>query len=243
SSNAKQNTANLLKLRGMRNIKNPFMIKKLVRRIMDYYSKSKKYKPILLVPEIKDVKIDYPEIDLLKDEKVYKMYKRKKSSSFFMILFGYFSIMLMLLPNLAPLFMEDLKMYVAIMVIIVIGGLFLILLISKFHSRSFVYIVTNRRIIIFKKFITTRIRDAIMGKITEISLFQMTTGRIANFGNIKIGTKGFENSAIYQTLIAITGIKDAPKEKDDILQIVKYFQKGKMYNPLIELYDPEYLFN
>ena len=92
-----------------------------------------------------------------------------------------------------------------------------------------------------KKFFGISIRDVIMGKITDVSIFQMAAGRVANFGVINIRTKGFEKIFRFRDLYHIQGVPNVVKEKEDIRNMVLYFQRGRLYSPELEMFDPEFL--
>lgn len=235
------NIKNVLQMRGFLNIYQPFRVKKLIKKIMSFYANPEMEIPKLYIPELERTTIQPPqELQIYPDEVVYKTYKMKRASSFFKMLIPLFVggvYLFQAVPDLLGLVSVDNLLLIGG---IVIGSAIIIMfLVSKYHSKGFDYYVTDRRIIMFKKFITIRQRDAIMGKISEISIFQMAVGRVANFGQVKIGTKGFENVSKLGNLLCIQGIENASQEKDDIRNIVLHYQRGKLYSPLMEIDDPE----
>jgi hypothetical protein len=241
-----QQAKQAMALAGFLNVKFPFRIKNLLSRIMHYYGETELARPQLNVDEMFEPKITNAQyIKLYPDEKVYKIYQRKMVSSLIpflgMLVFGlvygiqYIGEALIFLAEFTSLIIG---------LAIILGGLVVFLIVmSKYHAKGFEFVVTNRRIVIFKKFLSITCRDVIMGKICEVSIFQMMTGRMANFGTIKIGTKGFENMRMYIDLQAIQGVADAPKEKDEIMNVILHFQNGQLHSPMMEMYDPEYFSN
>lgn len=242
-----QNVKNIIQSRGFINIKNPFRVKKLLSRLAKHFAVDKSFIPQLEHTPIDSHNIDLPErIKLGEQEVLFRTYNRKRASSFFKIL-GIISVVFFSLLQLvgevgewlfnSPYF-EEILIYGGIGILVAIIGIFWI---SKFHAKAFRYIVTNQRIVFYNDFINIRCRDAIMGKITEVSLGQILVGRIGDFGDIKIATKGYEGIGAKRGFNSIEGISQSTHEKDIIQNIVLYFQKGEFYNPLIEIYDPEFL--
>ena len=236
------NIKNVVLMRGFLNVHAPFRVKKLIKHIMRYYANPDIEIPTLFIPELEAEKIQPPkELQLYPDEIVYKSYKMKRASSFFkmlvpLIAIGGYAFQFIVEALISSANMEIVFISVGIALGIIIVSFFIV---SKYHSKGFNYYVTDRRIIMFKKFITIRQRDAIMGKISEISIFQMAVGRVANFGQVKIGTKGFENVSKLGNLLCLQGIENASQEKDDIRNIVLHYQRGKLYSPMMEIDDPE----
>jgi len=246
NASATGNVRNVIFLSGFINVPKPFKIKKLICKIRNYYEVNKFFKAPLNVPELKNPKLKFEKYyDLAPDEKIYKVYSRKRMSSYCGLLsFVYVVIMIIFqLSDLTDLFINNIQSSISLIVGFILFFtcvIFLLIPVSKYHSKGFEYLVTDRRIIMFKKFINIRLRDAIMGKITEVSLGQQIVGRVADFGTIKIGTKGFESRKIASYLLSINGVPNSPKEKDEILNIITYYQDGKLYSPIEELYNPEY---
>ncbi len=231
-------------LKGFMNIKNPFRVKNLIKTLMLRVEKTPSEIPPLLVPEISSPTIQYEkELALFPDEKVFKVFKMKRSSSIIKGLVAWAVIPLYFIQILPDLIRNP-DIWIAILkvggIVWVIGALVIILL-SKAYSSAFEYVITNYRVIMLRKFINLHCRDVIMGKITDVSIFQMAVGRIANFGMITIGTKGFERLIKYRALFNIQGVANVPHEKDDIRNLVLHFQRGSMYAPAMEIYDPEFL--
>lgn len=238
---------NILQTRGFIGIRHPFRVKKLLNRLIHHFSSSDSFIPIL---EHNPIQIEHdeisPQLQIGTNEVIFKRYQRKRASSFFKLL-GFFTFIIFFLFQLtndlltimleSPYF-KEIILYSLLFLGLLIG---LFYWISKYHSQAFQYIVTNQRIIFYNDFINIRCRDAIMGKITEVGLGQVLVGRIGNFGDIKIATKGYEGIGAKRGFNKIEGISNSPQEKDIIQNIVLYFQKGKFYNPLIEIFDPEFL--
>ncbi|MHA1611006.1 MAG: PH domain-containing protein [Promethearchaeota archaeon] len=234
----------MMMIRGFMNIQTPFRIKSLIKELMTLYSENRIEVPPLVThplpfPEIKHAK----KIGLKPEENVFKVYYKKQSSSIIKGLIAWLVAPFYVLFSIGDIgFLLDLgPNFLKIVGIILVAGVIVIILLSKFHSRGFEFVITDRRIVMYKKFLSITCRDVIMGKITDVSTFQMAVGRVANFGMINIGTKGFEKLIKFRDLFHIQGVANVVTEKDDIRNMVLYFQRGQFYNPLMEMYDPEFL--
>ncbi len=242
-----QDAKNVLQSRGFLGIKHPFRVKKLLTRLTDHFGSKANFVPTLESTPIVKEELDLPlALGLGKKEVVFKNYRRKRASSFFKFM-GIFVLIIFSLIQYIDDFIQIFRSSTlgsSILLIIGIMGLLLIPIffwISKFHAKAFRYIVTNQRIIFYNDFINIRCRDALMGKITEVSLGQQLVGRLGDFGDIKISTKGYEGVGAKRGFNAIEGIPRSNQEKDAIQNIVLYFQRGEFYNPLVEIFDPEFL--
>lgn len=231
-------------IRGFMNVPDPFRIKNLIKGLMSLYSENQAQIPDLLVKPLDSPAIQHKEeIGLKPEEHIFKVYEKKQSSSLIKGLIGWLVIPFYLLFSFGDIsFILELgSNFLRLIGIILLIGIVVIIVFSKSHARGFEFVITDKRIIMFKKFLSISIRDVIMGKITDVSIFQQAVGRVANYGLIQIGTKGFERLIKFKDLYHIQGVANVPVEKDDIRNLVLYFQRGQLYNPLIEMYDPEFL--
>ncbi|WP_457558333.1 PH domain-containing protein [Candidatus Harpocratesius sp.] len=237
-------TKGMMNNQGFMKIKYPFRIKRMIRQIMHVYTEKHASPPPLLSLPLKNPIIKHPdELKVTKKEHLFKIYEKKRSSSLIKGIMAWLAIPFYFILN-----MRDLRIILALgssffqwIGIILLSGIILIIIFSKYHAKGFEFAVTDRRIIMMKKFLDISIRDVIMGKITDVSIFQMAAGRVANFGVIYIGTKGFERMIRFRDLYHIQGVADVVKEKEDIRNMVLYFQRGQLYSPELEFYDPEFL--
>ncbi len=219
---------------GLRDIPSPFRVKQLVRRLIRHYESSETTVPPLPVCAIEPAVPVPPQVDLFPGEQVFKTYTRTKTSSFCRLLTVVLSGLLLLFQFFSRLVEIGLPVIMALLPYVAIGiGLLVVavVILSKYHARGHLYLVTDRRVVMFKKFVSILIRDAIYGMITDVSMQQMASGRLANFGTIKIMTKGFEHASMFSSLISIDGVSNAPTEKDDVFNIVLHFQNGMMFDP------------
>lgn len=219
---------------GLRDIPSPFRVKQLVRRLILHHESGETAVPPLPVHAIVPETPVPAQVDLFPGEQVFKVYTRTKTSSFCRMLSVVMAGVVMVLQFARPLLEFGYALIMSLLPVIVIGGgtvIVVIVIASKYHARGHLYLVTDRRIVMFKKFISIMIRDAIYGMITDVSMQQMATGRFANFGTIKVMTKGFEHASVFSSLISIDGVPDAPTEKDDVFNIVLHFQNGMLFDP------------
>ncbi len=231
-------------IRGFMSILDPFRIKNLIREMITLYSEKNIAIPPLLISPLPDPDIKHAKnIDLKPEEHVFKVYSKKQSSSIIKGLIAWFVVPFYIVFGIGDIgFLLDLgPNFLKVMGFVLLVGVIAIISFSKFHSRGFEFIITDRRIVMYKKFLNIVCRDVIMGKITDVSTFQMAVGRVANFGMINIGTKGFEKLLKFKDLYHIQGVADVITEKDDIRNMVLYFQRGVFYTPMMEMYDPEFL--
>ncbi|MHA1783812.1 MAG: PH domain-containing protein [Candidatus Helarchaeota archaeon] len=77
-------------------------------------------------------------------------------------------------------------------ILAILIGIFIVPIISYFYVKSHVYIVTNKRFIIYWKFLFINIRETKMEKLTDIIVNQSLWGRIFNFGDINPITPGLQ---------------------------------------------------
>lgn len=237
-------TKGMMNNQGFMKIKYPFRIKRMIRQIMHVYTEKHASPPPLLTSPLQNPVIKHPdELRIMKNEHLFKIYEKKRSSSLIKGIFAWLTIPLYVILNIKDLgiILKIGSTFFQWIGIILLSGIILIIIFSKYHAKGFEFAVTDRRIIMMKKFLDISIRDVIMGKITDVSIFQMAAGRVANFGLVFIGTKGFERMVRFRDLYHIQGVADVVKEKEDIRNMVLHFQRGQLYSPELELYDPEFL--
>ena len=76
----------------------------------------------------------------------------------------------------------------------VIGGFLIVPIVGYFYTKSHVYIVTNKRFIVYWKFLFISIRETKIEKVTDMIVNQGLWGRVFNFGDINPITPGQQMS-------------------------------------------------
>ncbi|MEM1565949.1 MAG: PH domain-containing protein [Candidatus Bathyarchaeia archaeon] len=88
------------------------------------------------------------------------------------------------------------------------------------------YIITNERIIMFRKFIGILMRTVTHDKITDIIVNQGPIGRLLNYGRVSPITAGMI-MPMGATIFSISGVKNPYEVRDTIAKLVEEFkQKG-----------------
>ncbi|MHA1143130.1 MAG: PH domain-containing protein [Candidatus Helarchaeota archaeon] len=82
--------------------------------------------------------------------------------------------------------------YFTLSLIGIIPGLLFVPIIGYFYCRSHVYLITDRRLIIYWKFFFIRIRETKLEKMTDLTVKQGLLGRIFRFGDINPITPGLQ---------------------------------------------------
>ncbi len=77
-------------------------------------------------------------------------------------------------------------------VLILVVGLLIIPYIGYLYTRSFRYYVTNKRLIVYWKFIFIIIRETKLEKITDVTVSQSLWGRVFSYGTIDPITPGLQ---------------------------------------------------
>lgn len=142
-----------------------------------------------------------PQVSLLQDEKIIMRLQRRYASIFTSILSFIATALLLsfgsIVRDLAQ-YSQSLEAYFWILIYLIIIGfacLFaLMALVGYFYVRGHLYILTNRRIILFRKFIAISVREIAYPEITDIILNQGPIARILNYGSItplSPGVRGF----------------------------------------------------
>ncbi|MEM3700615.1 MAG: PH domain-containing protein [Candidatus Bathyarchaeia archaeon] len=142
-----------------------------------------------------------PQVSLLKDEKIIMRLQRRYASIFTSILSFMATALLVsfgsIVRNLAQ-YSQPLEAYFWFFIYSIIIGFAiffaLMALVGYFYVRGHLYILTNRRIILFRKFITISVREIAYSEITDIILNQGPIARVLNYGSItplSPGVRGF----------------------------------------------------
>ena len=175
------------------------------------------------------------EIILREGESIQKIYGRSYLSfimnaiipsligGLIFIIFLEFSLIYSLLLSLEmiiPSWMDLLVMLNVLIFLIFIAIIILATLLGKPYCNGHKYLITNKRIILFKKFVIITRRDVYFDKLTDLLVVQGIIGRWKNYGDIQPITSGVE-FGITQLIHSFRGITDPYKVKKELNQIIK----------------------
>ncbi|PMB75061.1 MAG: hypothetical protein C0193_02255 [Candidatus Bathyarchaeota archaeon] len=142
-----------------------------------------------------------PQVSLFPDEKIIMRLQRRYASIFTSILSLIATAILLSFGSLIRTFAQYTPPIEAFFWIflstIIIGFAFVfavMALVGYFYVQGHLYILTNRRIILFRKFITISVREIAYSEITDIIMNQGPIARILNYGSItplSPGVRGF----------------------------------------------------
>ena len=117
----------------------------------------------------------------------------------------------------APLFLG--APFIVLVICIVIG-----ILIGKWYAGGHLFLITTKRILFYKKFVTKNLRELRFNKITDTLFNQGPIGRIFDYANITLSTPGMEGGmglqGIATFLFSIKGIHDGLKIRQDIANLM-----------------------
>lgn len=132
-----------------------------------------------------------PQVSLLPDEKIIMRLQRRYASIFTSILSliaTWFFIGVGSIIRSFTQYAQPPEAYFWLFIyIIIIGFAFvfaLMAVVGYFYVQGHLYILTSRRIILFRKFITISVREIPYSEITDIILNQGPIARILNYGSI-----------------------------------------------------------
>ncbi|MHC1591952.1 MAG: PH domain-containing protein [Candidatus Helarchaeales archaeon] len=98
------------------------------------------------------------------------------------------------------------------------------LVIGYFYTRGHLYIVTNKRIILYITFISKNMREVKYSKITDTIFDQGPFGRIFNYSSIVLATPGMEGGStargLFTFFLSLKGIKDGLDVRQKILELI-----------------------
>jgi len=131
-----------------------------------------------------------PQVSLLRDEKVIMTLRRRYSSIFTSLvsfaatafLIGWESAVRYIAQY--PSYLEILMTFVYLIIIAVACLFATMAMVGYFYVQGHLYILTNRRIILFRKFITISVREIAYSEITDIIMNQGPVARILNYGSV-----------------------------------------------------------
>jgi hypothetical protein len=111
-------------------------------------------------------------------------------------------------------------------IIFPLSVLFFLILPPLFYGLGYIYvkghryIITNERIIMFRKFIGILMRTVTHDKITDLIVNQGPIGRICNYGRIAPITAGMV-MPMGAAIFSISGVRDPYEVRDNIAKLVK----------------------
>ncbi|MHC1591242.1 MAG: PH domain-containing protein [Candidatus Helarchaeales archaeon] len=116
------------------------------------------------------------------------------------------------------IFFDSIILLFVVIPIIILAAAF-----SPLYCKAHKYIITNKRIILFRKFITISRRDIWFDRITDLLVIQGPFGRWKKYGDLQPITSGME-AGMVQLFGSILGIKDPYENKKKIMKVI---QKNK----------------
>jgi len=139
-------------------------------------------------------------VSLLQDEKVLMTLRRRYPSIFSSILstmiafflIGGWSTIRYVVQNTG--YLEAIWTLLYAIVIVVAGIFALMALLGYFYVKGHLYVLTNRRIVLLRKFITISVRELAYSEITDLIVSQGPLARILNYGSVtplSPGVRGF----------------------------------------------------
>lgn len=130
------------------------------------------------------------EISFLSDENIVMTLKRRYPSLITSFLASFISIVIAGSGSVigqisrSPNVSNAIATYVYSIVVAIVLVSVVALLIGYFYVRGHLYVLTNRRIILFRKFVTISIREVGYKEITDIVVNQGPIARILNYGSV-----------------------------------------------------------
>jgi len=176
------------------------------------------------------------EISFLSNENVVMTLKRRYPSlitSFLASFIGILSVgsgsiigQISSSPNLS----NAIANYLYAIVVAIVLVLVVALLIGYFYVRGHLYVLTNRRIILFRKFITISIREVAYKEITDVIVNQGPIARILNYGSVTPLSPGvrishalpypyMRGSALFR--VSLRDVNQPCKTADQLYQLIR----------------------
>ncbi len=156
------------------------------------------------------------EVTLAPDEKVLMVLERVYTSFAVIVTIGLIVLSIILVVAAPFLPMEifyPLYLFCFICLPILLYGL------GYFYAKGHRYIITNHRIIMFRKFIGIMIRSVTCDKITDIIVSQGPFGRIFNYGGIAPMTAGI-TMPFGLAILSLSGVRNPYEVRDGIAKVL-----------------------
>lgn len=132
------------------------------------------------------------EISLRPDEKVTMMLKRRYPS-IISSLFAGFAFFIWIIGSYVVRFIsryitlpEEAWVITGLYIILIVGGsiLAIVLSIGYFYVKGHLYVVTNKRLLVLRKFIGITVREVAYREVTDIVVNQGPLARLLNYGSV-----------------------------------------------------------
>lgn len=132
------------------------------------------------------------QISLRPDEKITMILKRRYPS-IISSLFAGFAFFIWIIGSNVVRFIsryitlpEEAWVITGLYIIVVVGGsiLAIVLLIGYFYVKGHLYVVTNKRILVLRKFIGITVREVTHQEVTDIVVNQGPLARLLNYGSV-----------------------------------------------------------
>ncbi len=176
---------------------------------------------------------DIPNIlELEDDEKLIHTLHRTFLSFAIPFIFGIISFVLMIFlyifGNLTELIMNFQFIipflfslpFIIIVVVVAIG-----VVLGIWYARGHLFLITNKRILFYTKFVTKNLRELRYKKITDSVFSQGPFGRLFNYSSITLSTPGMEGGSSMQGMatffLSIKGIRDGLTIRKDIMTLLE----------------------
>lgn len=141
-----------------------------------------------------------PQVSILRGEKILMTLQRRYASIFTSIVSlvaTAFSLSLSSATRYTAQYLGNLEILMTFvyLIIIAVACVFAIIaLVGYFYVQGHLYILTNRRIILFRKFITISVREVAYSEITDIIVNQGPIARILDYGSVAPLSPGVRGS-------------------------------------------------
>jgi len=156
------------------------------------------------------------EVTLAPDEKVMMVLGRVYGSFAVIVTIGLIILSIILVvagPFLPTDIIYPLYLFCFICLPVLLYGL------GYFYAKGHRYIITNHRIIMFRKFIGIMIRSVACDKITDIIVSQGPFGRILNYGSIAPMTAGI-TMPFGLAIVSLNGVRNPYEVRDGIAKLL-----------------------
>jgi hypothetical protein len=163
------------------------------------------------------------EVTLTKDEKVLMVLRRVYASFAVIVTVGLVILAVILLtarPFLPVNLVYPLYFLCFVILPIVLYGL------GYFYVRGHHCIITNYRIIMFRKFLGILIRSVACDKITDIIVSQGPFARLFNYGGIAPMTAGI-TMPFGMAILSLSGVRNPYEVRDSITKLLRLRELGK----------------
>lgn len=176
------------------------------------------------------------QVSLLQDEKVITTLRRRYASIFMSILSSVATAFLVgawsTIRYIAQQgeYMKFLSLFLYVIIIGLICFFGFAALFGYFYVQGHLYIFTNRRIILFRKFITISVRDIPYSQITDLILNKGPIARVLNYGSItplSPGVRGFYATPypymrrFSYARVELKDVDNPSKVMDDLFKLIR----------------------